>query len=40
MREAEFSKRMYPRNGIEGTHSELVRVMGLGGLNSDAAVES
>lgn len=29
MREAEFSKKMYPRNGIEGTHSELVRGHGL-----------
>jgi transposase len=29
MREAEFSKKMYPRNGIEGTHSELVRSHGL-----------
>lgn len=29
MREAEFSKRMHPRNGIEGTHSELVRGHGL-----------
>jgi len=25
MQQAEFSKRMHPRNGIEGTHSELVR---------------
>jgi hypothetical protein len=25
MREAGFSKSMHPRNGIEGTHSELVR---------------
>lgn len=29
MREAEFSKNMHPRNGIEGTHSELVRGHGL-----------
>jgi hypothetical protein len=29
MREAEFSKSMHPRNGIEGTHSELVRGHGL-----------
>ena len=29
MREAEFSKSMYPRNGIEATHSELVRGHGL-----------
>ena len=29
MREAEFSKKMYPRNGIEATHSELVRGHGL-----------
>lgn len=29
MREAEFSENMYPRNGIEGTHSELVRGHGL-----------
>jgi len=29
MREAEFSKNMHPRNGIEGTHSELVRGYGL-----------
>jgi hypothetical protein len=29
MREAEFSKSMYPRNGIEGTHSELVRGHGM-----------
>jgi transposase len=29
MREAEFSKKMHPRNGIEGTHSELVRGHGL-----------
>ncbi len=29
MREAEFSKTMHPRNGIEGTHSELVRGHGL-----------
>jgi hypothetical protein len=25
MQQAEFSKRMHPRNGVEGTHSELVR---------------
>ena len=25
MKEADFSKRIYPRNGIEGAHSELVR---------------
>jgi transposase len=29
MREADFSIKMYPRNGIEGTHSELVRGHGL-----------
>jgi transposase len=29
MKQAEFSKSMYPRNGIEGTHSELVRGHGL-----------
>jgi len=29
MRKAEFSKSMYPRNGIEGTHSELIRGHGL-----------
>ena len=29
MREAEFSKSMHPRNGIEGTHSELVRGHGM-----------
>ena len=29
MREAEFSKNMHPRNGIEGTHSELVRGHGM-----------
>ena len=29
MSEAEFSKSMHPRNGIEGTHSELVRGHGL-----------
>jgi len=29
MQQAEFSKRMHPRNGIEGTHSELVRGHGL-----------
>lgn len=29
MREAEFTKNMHPRNGIEGTHSELVRGHGL-----------
>jgi len=29
MREAEFSKSMHPRNGIEGTHSELVGGHGL-----------
>ena len=29
MTEAEFSKSMHPRNGIEGTHSELVRGHGL-----------
>jgi len=29
MREAGFSKSMHPRNGIEGTHSELVRGHGL-----------
>jgi transposase len=29
MRQAEFSKSMHPRNGIEGTHSELVRGHGL-----------
>ncbi len=29
MREAEFSKNMHARNGIEGTHSELVRGHGL-----------
>jgi hypothetical protein len=29
MREAQFSKSMHPRNGIEGTHSELVRGHGL-----------
>ena len=29
MKEAGFSKRMHPRNGIEGTHSELVRGHGL-----------
>jgi len=29
MTEAEFSKSMYPRNGIEGTHSELVRGHGM-----------
>jgi len=29
MREAEFSKNMHPRNGIEATHSELVRGHGL-----------
>ncbi|MGH7773972.1 MAG: IS1182 family transposase [Candidatus Binatia bacterium] len=29
MREADFSKNMHPRNGIEGTHSELVRGHGL-----------
>jgi transposase len=29
MREVEFSKAMHPRNGIEGTHSELVRGHGL-----------
>jgi len=29
MREAEFSKSMNPRNGIEGTHSELVRGHGM-----------
>lgn len=29
MREAEFSKTLHPRNGIEGTHSELVRGHGL-----------
>ena len=29
MKQAEFSRSMYPRNGIEGTHSELVRGHGL-----------
>ncbi len=29
MREAGFSKSMHPRNGVEGTHSELVRGHGL-----------
>ncbi len=29
MRKTEFSKSMHPRNGIEGTHSELVRGHGL-----------
>jgi transposase len=29
MRKSEFSKSMHPRNGIEGTHSELVRGHGL-----------
>jgi len=29
MREAGFSKTMHPRNGIEATHSELVRGHGL-----------
>ena len=29
MREADFSKKMYPRNGVEGTLSELVRGHGL-----------
>jgi transposase len=29
MKQAEFSRAMYPRNGIEGTHSELVRGHGL-----------
>ena len=29
MREADFSKKMYPGNGIEGTLSELVRGHGL-----------
>ncbi len=29
MREAGFSKTMHPRNGVEGTHSELVRGHGL-----------
>lgn len=29
MRQSEFSKSMHPRNGIEGTHSELVRGHGL-----------
>jgi transposase len=29
MKEAGFSKSMHPRNGIEGTHSELVRGHGL-----------
>lgn len=29
MSEAEFSKSMHPRNGIEGTHSELVRGHGM-----------
>ena len=29
MKEAGFSKRMHPRNGIEGTHSELVRGHGM-----------
>ena len=30
MRQAGFSKTMHPRNGVEGTHSELVRGYGLG----------
>ena len=29
MKEAGFSRSMHPRNGIEGTHSELVRGHGL-----------
>lgn len=29
MKQADFSKSMYPRNGIEGTHSELVRGHGM-----------
>lgn len=29
MREAGFAKTMHPRNGVEGTHSELVRGHGL-----------
>ena len=29
MKETGFSNRMHPRNGIEGTHSELVRGHGL-----------
>ena len=29
MKESGFSKRMHRRNGIEGTHSELVRGQGL-----------
>src|SRR5262245_14264246 len=29
MRKPEFSKSLHPRNGIEGTHSELVRGHGL-----------
>ena len=29
MREADFSKKMHPRNGVEGTLSELVRGHGL-----------
>jgi hypothetical protein len=29
VRKTEFSKSMHPRNGIEGTHSELVREHGL-----------
>ena len=29
MKQPEFSKSMHPRNGIEGTHSELVRGHGM-----------
>ena len=29
MKQTEFSRAMHPRNGIEGTHSELVRGHGL-----------
>ena len=40
MKAENFSQSMYPRNGIEGTHSELVRGHGLDGLSIAALTAS